>query len=145
MKKVIFAIAPLFLGLLFIFVDYHRYFKGESVVDYHILPFGLKMDSFTYYDRSGVKTDFSFIYNDSEYLGAGSAIPNDTYYPIFTVEKILGYYYNKSSIIIKCVDTNSKIHYLVPVYRNKEVAIDIKKNISEIPLSYYKYVSTDGK
>ena len=96
MKKSI-CIIGIVLFLIFIWVDYRNYYIGKSFINYHILPFDLRTECLTYKKKVNGKyvsiMDFSFVYNKSEYLGNGSAIPNDTYHPLFYVKSIIGYYY----------------------------------------------------
>lgn len=145
MRKSI-CIIGIVLFLIFIWVDYRNYYIGKSFINYHILPFDLRTECLTYKKKVNGKyvsiMDFSFVYNKSEYLGNGSAFPNDTYHPLFYVKSIIGYYYNKEDMIIKCEDTKFVVHYLRPTLRNGEVAFNEITIINKKELLNYKYIST---
>ncbi len=143
MKKYIFIIVVILFSFL-LWRDYRNYYIGRSLINYHMLPFGLNTESLSYEMEINGKykkiTDFSFIYNEYECMGAGCSIPSDTYYPRFTIKLIIGYYYNKKDVIIKCEDMNTHIRYIKPCFRNNDVAFDEITEVKEKNLLNYKYI-----
>ena len=105
MKKTIIISAILVVILGFISIrDYNNYFYGRSIVNYHVLPYGLTPYHWKDYTiengkRVLVKNAFYFITDRSIFYGQStSIIPVGSYESIFVIDSIKCYYYNKDSI-----------------------------------------------
>ena len=144
-KKIIIpAIIVVILGFILI-RDYNNYFYGRSIVNYHVLPYGLTPYYWKDYtlengNRVLVKNDFYFITGREEFVGAGCPIPMNSP-STFTIDTIKCYYYNKDSIYVYCVDKEHNPRWIIPVYDEGWVVFDEIKNVRMESLSTYKCVS----
>lgn len=146
MKKIIIFIA-IVLALCFIVIrDYHNYFYGRSLMNYHVLPYGLTPEYYKdrYFIENGKKVymqSFEFINEQLESTGHGRSIPTASYNPSFVIDTICSYYYNNDSIFVFCVDKENKPHWIIPVYDHGLVVFEEIKNVQIKSLSKYKCVS----
>ena len=137
MKKtiIISAIIAVILGFILI-RDYNNYFYGWSIVNYHVLPYGLTpfhWKDYTIENGKRVPVDGNF------YLMA------DKNKSIFVIDSIKCYYYNKDSIYVYCVDKENNPHWIIPVYipvyDEEYVFFDEIKNVKMESLSKYTYIN----
>ena len=152
MKKIItiFSVIVFVLGLLAI-RDYHNYFKGRSIINYHKLPYELTPDYYKHYDTDNGKRialeEFNLITGCSEFVGSGCPIPMNSP-STFTIDTIKCYYYSDDSIFVFCVDEKNKPHWIIPVKERDSCVVFVEiKNVKIENLTKYKYVSNfyDGK
>lgn len=145
MKKIIISVIIVVIFGFMLLYDYHNYFYGKSIMNYHALPYGLTPDYYKHYDiENGQRIaieEFNLITPCSEFVGGGCPIPMD-YPSTFTIDTIKSYYYNKDSIFVYCVDEENSPHWIIPI-REKDgcvVFIEIKKDQIN-NLAKYKCVS----
>ena len=151
MKKtiIISAIIVVILGIFFV-CDYNNYFYGRSIVNYHVLPYGLTPYHWKDYTiengkRVPIINEFDFITDSSLFFGPGSSIPFGSHESLFVVDSIKCYYYNKDSIYVYCVDEDNNPHWLIPVFYKGWVVFDEIKNVKIESLSTYKCVGVTLK
>lgn len=149
MKKTIIISAIIVVILGFILIrDYNNYFYGRSIVNYHVLPYGLTPYHWKDYaiengKRVPVFDHFYFITDSSLFFGHATSIdPPGSYKTIFVIDSIKCYYYNKDSIYVYCVDKENNPHWIIPVFNDEGwVFFDEIKNVKMESLSTYKCVS----
>ena len=148
MKKTIIISAILVVILGFISIrDYNNYFYGRSIVNYHVLPYGLT--PFHWEDhtiengkRVYLVNDFYFITDSFIYYGPDiPIIPVGSHKSIFVIDSIKCYYYNKDSIYVYCVDKENNPHWIIPVFHHGYVFFDEIKDVNMESLSTYRCVS----
>lgn len=146
MRKAITIISAIVVVLCFLIIrDYNNYFYGRSLINYHILPYGLTPEyNKDYIIENGKRVptgNFYFITDSSESIGPGRSIPMASYNPEFIIDSIKCYYYNKDSIFVFCVDEKNKPHWIIPFIDEGWVVFDEIKNIQMKSLSTYKRIS----
>lgn len=144
-RNIIFITIVIVLCLLAI-RDYNNYFYGRSLINYHLLPYGLTPEYYKdrYVIENGKKIymqRFNLINDCLEYTGPGRSIPTASDNPSFVIDTIKSYYYNKDSIFVFCVDEEHKPHWIIPVYDDGYVVFEEIKNVQMESLSKYKFVS----
>lgn len=153
MKKtiIISAIIAVILGFILI-RDYNNYFYGWSIVNYHVLPYGLTPFHWKDYTiengkRVPVDGNFYLMADKTNILfGHNSSIPHfGSYETTFVIDSIKCYYYNKDSIYVYCVDKENNPHWFIPVYipvcDEEYVFFDEIKNVKMESLSKYTYIN----
>lgn len=159
MKKTIIISAIIIVILGFISIrDYNNYFYGRSIVNYHVLPYGLTPYHWKDYTiengkRVPIKNDFYLLSDSHIFWGPGtSVIPVSSYESGFVIDSITEfvidsikcYYYNKDSIYVYCVDEEHNPHWIIPVFHEGWVLFDEIKNVKMESLSTYKCVEIMG-
>ena len=156
MKKTIIISAIIVIILGFISIrDYNNYFYGRSIVNYHVLPYGLT--PFHWEDhtiengkRVSLINDFYLISDSHIFWGPGTGvIPVSSYESGFVIDSITKfvidsikcYYYNKDSIYVYCVDEEHNPHWIIPVFHDGCVLFDEIKDVNMESLSTYRCVS----
>lgn len=147
MRKIAYfiGITIVVLGLL-LWHDYHNYFHGGSFINYKKLPLNLCAHCDKTYEKVNGEyiypKYFSFINNDlGEYLvGRGFSIPTHSDNVKFEIENIVSYYYSSNDILIQCIDTEGKLHWIKPFQTKGQLYFDEVAGIDNFDLQNYKYI-----
>ena len=114
------------------------------LINYNKLPFRLCPFNFKGYEKGKKETIywFCFTYNDlGEFVGYGYGIPVNSERPKFVIENIVCYYYNANDILIRCIDTKERKHWIKPFQIKGQVQYFYEVTcIKKSDLNKYKYV-----
>lgn len=149
-KILVITIFLIILVISFLYHDKKNYFIGKSIFNYKELPLNIRPGRIEYsFTPSTEISEFYLRYNNFEYFGKGFGyVYNEKEFQEkgyesknkFSVSSLIGYYYNKKSIIAICIDDKGNKRYVKPFYIKGDIVF-LEVSISNLRDSDFTYVN----